>query len=177
VILIAALLMSFMVPNMSALQTRALREHAKRIVTVIDAGRQRAVLTRSPHRVVVDLDNATYALEWMVPIDEEESQMGLEGSGFGFGAPLSLAPPRSVEREFAPAPGQLGRLASLADGIGFVDIETPSGWVDSGEVYIDFEHDGTSSFTVITLEDPEGQKLSLEILPLADTVRILNEEV
>ena len=154
-----------------------MKEHAKRIVSVIDLGRQRAVVTRVPHRMFIDLESATYGLEWMAPVEEEEPQSAYSASGFEMSAPLSMAPPPTTERKFGPAPGHLGRPASLGDGIAFLEVETSSGWARSGEVYVEFQRDGTSSYTVITLDDPDGQKLFLEILPLADNVRIHNEEV
>ena len=168
--------MSFVVPNMSVLQTRALREDAKRIVATVDLGRQRAVVTRIPHRMFIDIKNATYGLEWLAPVEDEAPQSGLNASGFEISAPLSLAPPPAAEREFVPTPGHIGRLASLSDGIGFAEIETSGGRIHAGEIYVDFQRDGTSSFTVIVIDDPDGQKLFLEILPLADTVRIQDEE-
>ena len=59
VLLIGALLMSFMVPNLSVMRSRTLRQHAERIIATVDLGRQRAVVTRIPHRLVIDLDNSS----------------------------------------------------------------------------------------------------------------------
>ena len=143
---------------------------------MIDLGRQRAVVTQTPHRLFIDIKNATYGLEWLISIEEETPQSGLDANGFEVDAPLALTPPPLAEREFAPTPGHIGRLESLADDINFLKIETTSGWVDSGEVYVDFERDGTSSFTIIVLDNSDGRKISLETLPLAHAVRIQDEE-
>ena len=38
------------------------------------------------------------------------------------------------------------------------------------------EGDGTSSYTMVVLNEPGGRELALEVLPLADAVRIIDEE-
>jgi hypothetical protein len=94
----------------------------------------------------------------------------------GIGAPLSLEPPPEEERSFQSILGPLGRLEHLGGGIEFGWIETPGGDVDFGDAFITFEGDGTSSYTVLVLNEPGGHELALEILPLADAVRIVDEE-
>ena len=91
-------------------------------------------------------------------------------------APLSLAPPPAVERSFQSLLGPLGRLEHLGRGVEFGWIETPGGEIDFGDAFITFEGDGTSSYTMLVLNEPGGHELALEILPLADAVRIVDEE-
>jgi hypothetical protein len=177
VILIGALLLSFMVPNISALKGRALREHANGIIAMVDLGRQRAVVTRTPHRLHINIKGATYGLEWLAPVDEVDPQAGRDAAGFEIDAPLSLAPPLLESREFLRLPGLMGRLEALGNGVRFAKIETGGSSVTTGDVYVDFYRDGTSSATVINLDDPDGRSIQLEIRPLADAVRIHNEEV
>ena len=176
VLLIGGLLMSFVVPNLSVLKSQALRQDAERIVAKADLGRQRAVVTGIPHRMVIDLNNGSYTLEWMgstgggetaVPIADSELQP--------FNTSVSLEPPAQTERSFTPLPGLFGRVEFLADGIEFAEVETPGGRIHSNETFVTFERDGTSSFTTIVLDDPDGRRIILEILPLADTVRIIDE--
>jgi len=167
--------MSVTLPNFGTLQSHRLQNAAEQIVERIDFGRQRAVMTGIPHRLAIDLDAGTYKLEWQgenarnaAPRPEPKTDLGVD-------APLSLAPPPLAERTFEALQGPLGRLESLARGVEFGWIETPGGEVDFGEAFITFEGDGTSSYTMLVLNEPGGSELALEILPLADSVRILDE--
>ena len=42
--------------------------------------------------------------------------------------------------------------------------------------FIAFERDGTASATQVVLADEDGHALAVEVLPLADAVRILDVE-
>ena len=178
VLVIGALLMSFMLPNVSALRSRNLRQQAERIVAKVDLGRQRAVVTGTPHRMVIDLEDGRYALEWMGSTGETKAPVQTEDSELQqFDEAISLEPPARTEQSFTPLPGLLGRNESLGDGIRFAEIETPGGWIDSDATFVTFERDGTASFTTIVLDDRDGRQLTLKIQPLADTVRIFHEEL
>jgi prepilin-type N-terminal cleavage/methylation domain-containing protein len=176
VLLIGGLLMGIMLPNLSPLKTRVLRQHAARIVAMADLGRQRAVVTGIPHRLVINLDDASYALEWSGKTEESKTAEPDENSELDpFDKPVSLEPPKRIERSFTPLPGLLGRVVSLSDGVEFAEIETTGGWIESDSTFVTFERDGTASFTTIVLDDPDGRQLTLVIPPLADTVRIFDE--
>ena len=176
VLLIGALLMGIMIPNLGPLRSRTLRQHAERIVAKADLARQRAVITGAPHRLVIDLESSTYGLEWMRNTAESEADDLTEDSGLlPTDKPVSLKPPAQKERTFARLPGILGRTAVLTDGVEFAVIEIPGGFIDSGTTFVTFERDGTASFTRIVLDDPDGRELVLEIQPLADTVRIFDD--
>ncbi|MFB3117545.1 MAG: Tfp pilus assembly protein FimT/FimU [Myxococcota bacterium] len=176
VLLIGGLLMSLTLPNFGILQSHKLRQSAERIVERVDFGRQRAVMTGIPHRLVVDLDAGTYKLEWQGEKSANAAPAAKPATGPGIDAMLSLAPPPAVERNFEAVPGPLGQLETLGKGIEFAWIETPGGDVDFGEAFITFAGDGTSSYTMLVLNEPGGGELALEILPLAETVRILDED-
>ncbi len=168
--------MSVMLPNFGAMQTHKLRNSAEQVIERIDFGRQRAVMTGVPHRLAIDLDAGTYQLEWQGdrPIEKQEpATPELEPD---VRKQISLAPPAAKERSFEMLQGPLGKRETLGRGVEFAWIETPGGETDFGEAYITFEADGTSSYTLLVLDEPGGQKLALEILPLAETVRILDEE-
>lgn len=176
VLLIAGLLMSVTLPNFGALQSHKLRDSAERVVERIDFGRQRAVMTGIPHRLAVDLDAGTYRLEWQGEGARDAAPQPKTNLEVGVEATLSLAPPPAVERSFQSISGPLGKLEHLDGGVEFGWIETPGGEVDFGEAFVTFEGDGTSSYTILVLNEPGGSELALEILPLADAVRILDEE-
>ena len=133
-------------------------------------------MTGIPHRLAIDLDAGTYQLEWegtrpvkkKVPREPEFDQNGE--------VKLSLAAPLAAERSFETLQGPLGKIETLGGGIEFAWIETPGGETDFGEAKITFEGDGTSSYTLLVLNEPGGRELALEILPLAEKVRILDEE-
>ncbi len=168
--------MSLTLPNFGALQSHNLRNSAKRIVERIDFGRQRAVMTGIPHRLAIDLDAGTYKLEWQGANARDAVLQPEPKTELGVNATFSLAPPPPVERSFESLLGPLGKLEHLAGGVEFGWVETPGGEVDFGEAFITFEGDGTSSYTILVLNEPGGDELALEILPLADAVRILDEE-
>jgi hypothetical protein len=83
-----------------------------------------------------------------------------------------MAPAHAERRAWRPLPGLMGRFERLEDNLAFTGLQTPEGWIQRGEVSIEFERDGTASYTEIYLEDESGQDLVLDVLPLADAVRI-----
>jgi len=170
--------MSFLVPNLSALDARALRNQAEQLVATIDFGRQRSVMTGVQHRLSVDLDAGLYQLEWLQsdgPVEAEEvAEDAAPGTQQGS---IQLSAPPAQELAYTAIPGIFGKLSELSEDAEITGVETPGGWVDLGEAYVYFERDGTSSFTTIVLAGNEGRELSIEILPLADTVRIIDEEI
>jgi hypothetical protein len=180
-LLIAGLLMSVMLPNFGALQSHKLRNSAEQIIERIDFGRQRAVMTGIPHRLAIDLDSGTYKLEWQGVgpenvVSQPKPKIEPAKIETDMGPRLSLAPPPATERSFESISGPLGRLEQLGRGVEFGWVETPGGEIDFGDAFIIFEGDGTSSYTMLVLNEPGGQELALEILPLADAVRILDED-
>ena len=168
--------MSIMLPNFGALQSHKLQKSAEQIVERVNFGRQRAVMTGVPHRLAIDLDSGTYKLEWQGARTEDEAPQPKPAIEPDFAPRLSLEPPPTEERSFQTLSGPIGRLQRLGNGIEFGWIETPGGEVDFGEAFVTFEGDGTSSYTVLVLNEPGGHEIALEILPLADAVRIIDEE-
>jgi hypothetical protein len=136
--------------------------------------------------LVINLDNASYALEWTgKPVESKADEMAENSELDPFGDPngdlepfkkaISLTAPKQTEQTFAPVPGLLGRVESLRDGIEFAEIETIAGLVETDSTFVTFERDGTASFTTIVLDDSDGRQLILVIPTLADTVRIFDE--
>lgn len=178
VVAIFALLAGIVAPNLGLLSTRRLANQAQQISAQLEFARQRAVVTGVPHRLAVDLESGSYWLEWFVTeaeaLGEAEAPpppLDLRGA-----APLSLAPPRAAAREYRPLPGMFGRIQPLEASLRFQAVDMPEGSVDRGEAFVFFERDGTASATEIVLADDDGHALALEVLPLADAVRIRDVE-
>ncbi len=168
--------MSLILPNFGAMQQHNLRRAAERIVERVDFARQRAVMTGVPHRLTIDLDANSYVLEWQGGHSDDErprSKPTLDADG---NLRVSLEPPPQVEQRYQALDGPVGETEYLGNGIEFAWIETPGGEIDFGEAFVGFEGDGSSSYTFIVLSEPGGRELALEILPLADAVRILDED-
>ena len=171
---IFALLAGLLAPRVGALTSRTLRQRAERIAARLELARQRSVLTGVPHRLLVDLDQGGYQLEWQVTEAEAEGRapepaapLDLRGQ-----TPIPMAPAYAEERAYRPLPGLMGRFEWLEDNLAFAGLQTPEGWIQRGEVSIEFERDGTASYTEIHLDDESGRTLQLDVLPLADAVRI-----
>jgi type II secretion system protein H len=171
---IFALLAALIAPRVGSLTSRTLRQRAERIAARLELARQRSVLTGVPHRLLVDLDEGGYQLEWQVTEAEAEGrepepEAPLDLRGL---APIPMAPEHAEERAYRPLPGLMGRFEWLEDELAFAGLQTPEGWIQRGEVSIEFERDGTASYTEIYLDDESGRTLVLDVLPLADVVRI-----
>jgi prepilin-type N-terminal cleavage/methylation domain-containing protein len=175
VVAILALTAAVVVPNLGMLGQRALRNEARVLASQLELGRQRAIMTGTPHRLLIDLDAASFHLEWLAteaaatgvepaPPEEEPDLLG--------DAPLDLAAPKEAERSYYPIPGMFGRTRELDPSVQFAGLETSDGWVTRGQVSVDFDRDGTATYTEIFLEDESGRGISLAILPLDDVVRI-----
>jgi prepilin-type N-terminal cleavage/methylation domain-containing protein len=177
VVAIFALMASFVMPNLGTLGSRALQRQAERIGGQLELARQRTIVTGVPHRIWLDLDDASYRLEWLVSEAEIDGEATPAAPALDpDGAPLlSLAPPREAARQYRPLPGMLGRDRSLEPSLFIAGLETPEGWIERGEAFIAFDRDGTTAYTAIVLEDESGRSLTLDVLPLADAVRIRDE--
>jgi prepilin-type N-terminal cleavage/methylation domain-containing protein len=176
---IFALLVALIAPNLGRLSGRTLREAADDLAARLELARQRTVVTGIQHRVWIDLDAATYRLEWLASETEEPApaepvepaELELRGE-----TPLPLEAPRDATRAFRPLPGSLGRDEVLAESLAFRGVETPGGFSDRGEVAIEFAPDGSADSTTLFLDDESGNGLLIDVLPLADAVRVSDAE-
>lgn len=169
VVAIFALMAAFVVPNLGILSRRALQHDAERLAARLELARQRSVVTSVPHRVVLDLEGGGWQLEWLTGSEAASEEALLEQGGDGL--PALDAPP-AAELAYAPLYGELGRFTPLADEVAFSGVETPEGWIEHGEAFVGFERDGSATWTLIVLGNEDGDTLELEVLPLADAVRI-----
>jgi len=178
VTLLFAVISGIFVPQIGLLSSRALGNLAKDLAAHIELGRQRAVVTGTPHRIVMDLEAGGYRLQWRVTEleargAEAEPPPPLDIHGQ---TPIPMAPPREFELDFHPVPGTAGDFVWLEQDLFFAGLETREGWLDRGEAAVVFRADGTTTGARIHLEDADGKGLVLEILPLSDSVRIIDAE-
>lgn len=174
VLLLIGLVASLALPNLGALSEQALRDEARRLGAELERARERALVTGIRHQLVLDLELGEYWTEWE-PASIEQEPLLPEG---GEQAPrVAMAPPTSEQRSFEPLPDRSGRATALAAEIVFEGVEIDGGFADRGMLELPFEADGSTQAARIVLARPEGDTLTLELLPLADSVRIVDEDV
>ncbi|MHA7840214.1 MAG: pilus assembly FimT family protein [bacterium] len=196
VIAIIGMIFAIGAPRLGGSRWRALRNEAESIAASIEFARQRAIMTGIPHRLLIDLEQGGYRVEWLVSEEEAFAAItgqdggsagGLGGSGAGsdllLGAglgggraggesPIPMRPPPPTERDFHPIPNrQLGGFTWLDDALYFVGLQSPAGWTESGDVAVFFESDGTTDHSLLEIADVDEHHLTLEIEPLLDRVR------
>ena len=111
---IFALLAGLIAPRVGALTSRTLRQRAERIAARLELARQRSVLTGVPHRLLVDLDQGGYQLEWQATEAEgREPALPLDLRGE---TPIPMAPAHAKQRSYRPLPGLMGRFEWLESG-------------------------------------------------------------
>jgi len=186
VVAIFALIAGLTLPNFSGMRARNLKHQARRVVAQIELARQLAIVTGTPHRLFIDIDGAAYRIESFTTEDEangedeeeaEESESLADALGGAGRAEIDLSPPRDEEREFRAVRGTEGRFTPLGQSTHFAGVETTGGWVNSGETFVGFEQDGSADAATIVIEHESGLSATLEILPLADTVRVRYEKL
>ena len=156
-----------------------MEDEAKQLAASLEFARQRSVMTGVPHRVVVDVEEGGYWLEWLVNEAEATGEEELQETPvyeLGEWQQVPMAPPRAAERSYHAFPGALGQPALLPETIRIDAIETSGGFLERGLVNIAFERDGTSESAEIVLADESGNIMRLGIAPLADRVRIRHDE-
>jgi len=193
VVAIFALIAGITLPNLSSLHARNLKHEAQRLVAQLELARQRSIVTGVPHRVLLDLDAGLYRVEWlatdsMLAGEATDDPFGIDGSGAdasqltdfdGLGdfgdlerAPIDFRAPVAEEASYRPIAGTLGRFEELEAPLVFAGVETDGGWIEAGETWVAFERDGSADPTRIEIEHESGLAAILEVLPLADRVRV-----
>jgi type II secretion system protein H len=177
VVAILALTAVFVLPNLGALGERRVQHAALRLAAELELARQRAVVTGIPHRVLFDLQNGAYRIEWLGNDEAEEDQVPA-GREYDVqpNIQLSLQPPIAVATEFTPVPDTFGNFRNFDGDVVVAGLQTANGWVEKGLSDIVFERDGSASFTEIVLQERGGARRTLAVLPLDDAVRFVDEE-
>ena len=186
VIAIIGMVFAIGIPRLSRSKLRELRGEAESIAASIEFARQRAIMTGIPHRVLIDLEEGGYRVEWFVSEDrafqttndaaDESLEGNFEQDGDGSGGEatqlIDLHPPLRDERDYHPIPSrQLGSFTWLDEARYFVGLDSSAGWIEGGDVEIVFDVDGTTEFTLLEIADADDNHLTLEIEPLLDRVR------
>lgn len=181
VVTILGLTALLVLPNLGVTEAAVLRNEAREVASAIEYARQRAEMTGYPHRLLVGVDEGLYRIEWFVSDEEAAAdEAGDEEVAppvqVASGAPISLSPPRAGIRDYRPIPGVIGRDSWLSEGLSFKGVDTPEGWIDSGDVAVVFDRDGTTDAARIEIGNRSGHALVLEVRPLLDVVRISEAE-
>jgi type II secretion system protein H len=186
VIAIMGMVFAIGIPRLSTSKLRGLRIEAESIAASLEFARQRAIMTGVPHRLLIDLAEGGYRIEWLV--DEARAFEAIRDTGDEFvtsdiesdrdalddrGVPqIDFHPPNNDERDYYPIPNrQLGSFTWLDDSRYFVGLDSSSGWIEGGDVEIVFDADGTTEYSLLELADASENHMTLEIEPLLDRVR------
>jgi type II secretory pathway pseudopilin PulG len=184
VVLIMSFLMALMLPGFRVTSGATRRDEARNLAGRLQLARQRSVMTGKPHRVLIDVDRGAYHVEWYISAmgDEAVEEEFLFGAGIDdeeiplsrqeF---LSLLPPEEEALDYVPIPNQFGRDHWLPSSLYFDGVETDEGWFDEGKVAIVFDSNGTTDPSQIVITDDDGFAVTLDVLPLLDSVRIRYE--
>jgi prepilin-type N-terminal cleavage/methylation domain-containing protein len=178
VILILGLAMSLLLPAVGAGGGGSLRKQGERVAGSLELARQRAVVTGKPHRVVIDLTEGSYFIEWLVrpaKAQDAEAPVPLEDTLTGSNGEIDLGPPLGETPDYYPIPNRFGGADWLDDGYFFEGVDTAEGWIEQGEVVVVFEWDGSTDAADILISDPDSRTVLLGVAPLLEQVRIREE--
>lgn len=186
VVLIIGLTFGFFLPNLDAARNRRLEDRAGEVAALLHVARERAIVTGTAHRLWLHVEDGAMRVDWFVDEDRAFQAYGtgepdaalppeaeIDASGR---REVSLQPPQSVERSYFPVPARFGDTTYLPADYFFVGVETPDGFVDTGEVQLVFGRDGTTDYAEIVLADAWENQVVLEVQPLMEAVRIRPKE-
>lgn len=194
VVAIIAMVFAIGIPRLGSSSWDPLESEAESIAESLRFARQRAIMTGVPHRLLIDLEEGGYRIQWLVSEERALSAVGEEGQGaFSFGGALSnagsglsddvgaaaggpaidLVPPRVKQLDYFPIPNsRLGKYHWLDDALYFVGVDGASGWVEGGDYPIVFYVDGTTDAARLEIADANDKHLTLEIEPILERVHV-----
>lgn len=169
VVLLIALVAAIAIPNLGLRSGRAALQEAESLAALLAFGRQRAVMSGQPQRVIVDLDAQRYWLESLrAPAAETRDPV----DGWSALSELPLVAPRAKEASYVPAPGPAGRPYVPESGVWLTAVETAEGRIERGRVAVPFAWDGSSEATEFWVETEGGDLVVLHLPPMADRIGI-----
>lgn len=186
VVAIIVMVFAIGLPRLGGSRWDPLEEEAENIAESLRFARQRAIMTGIPHRLLIDLEEGAYLIEWFVSEEEAGSALGDQDEGAfgsllaGLGDPASveqagieLVPPRVQERDYFPIPSpRMGQTHWLDDALYFVGVQGSSGWVEGGDYSIVFYVDGTTDAALLEIADADDKHVTLTIEPILDRVHV-----
>lgn len=184
------------IPQLGRNSYDLLSEEGENLAQSLRFARQRAIMTGVPHRVILDLEQGAYRVEWFVSEERAFSAGGgeggdgpgdltslLAGATGGLGPTgeaerLPLSPPsRSEALDYHPVPHrQMGTFRWLDDTLYFVGVDGPTGWVESGDYALVFFEDGTTEPARVELADGDDRHVTLALEALLDRVDLREGE-
>ena len=176
VVAIIGLMLGVMLPNLTATRGSELKRQAQDLASYLELARERAIVTSSPHRVWIEMEEGAFRVDWWVSEEKAFGELE-EGENLNSQASIqtdrySLTPPAAEYRDYFPIPSRFGREQWLEDDTFFEGINTETGWVTEGEVQLVFQTDGSTDYAELTLTDDWGNQVILEVQPLLDYVRV-----
>jgi prepilin-type N-terminal cleavage/methylation domain-containing protein len=175
VVAILSLLLFLFVPAIGVTDAARLKSGARELAAQLELARQRAVLTGKPHRMWIAIDEGWYQLEWFAS-DADELADSEPPPPLDLRGPIPMQPPRATIASYRPMPGRHGELMWLDEQLEFGGIEVDEGWYESGEFGVVFGDDGSTDPVRIALRVGEDPGLVVEVSPLLDAVRIVDDE-
>ena len=184
VIAIISMVFAVGLPRLSGSNWDPLNEEAENIAQSLRFARQRAIMTGVPHRLLIDLEEGGYLVEWLISEDSAYDSAFADDTSGAYaedlfsdaadgGRRIDFVPPRASERDYFPIPNrEMGSYSRLDDALYFVGVEGASGWVESGEYSIIFYVDGTTESAMLEMADSDDKHVTLEIEPILERVHV-----
>jgi len=178
VVLIIGLVSAMFLPGLRGAGSAGRQDEALNVASHLELARQRAIMTGKIHRLLLDVDNNAYRVEWFVrPSGGEQGDTAASRTRSAWlGTDESILKPPANRARYEPIPNRFGSNSELAEPFYFDGVETSEGWLDEGLVAIVFGQDGTTDQAEIVITDPDGFAATLQILPILDAVRIRHED-
>jgi len=178
VVLIIGFISAAILPGLPFSGGARRHDEALNVASHLELARQRAIMTSKIHRVLIDVDNSSYRVEWFVRQSgsDEFDNIADQQRAVWEGNLDSVLRPPGGEFSYQPIPSKFGNTSVLGDPFYFDGVETSDGWLDEGLVAVVFDRDGTTDKAQIVITDPDGFAATLDILPILDSVRIRHED-
>lgn len=186
VVALVALVAGLVLPRVGIGGGRRTLGEAEQLAAAVEYARQRAAVTGTPHRLLLDLDLQAYRVEaWLPDPEARPADAGAPPGGAAGEEPLHpadrdwararripMVAPRAQPRAWQPVPATLGDATRLPEGVAVVAVETARGVREEGRLFLAFGADGSGEATRLELADEDGTRVTLEVAPLADAVRL-----
>jgi len=174
VMLIMGLLAAVALPNLGLRGAREVQDDAAQLAASLEFARERAVMTGIPHRLMLDLDQRAWWIEWQPPPAPGRDDSPAPGPArWAEEKKLPLeAPAADSVGHFEPLPRPHGAPQRFPGGLRFVEVESATGSTREGRAWVRFDPDGTAPATRLLLVAKDGREIALDVAPLAQAIRI-----